>query len=116
MVADSRDTKEGRRKEEKAQILQKQKMSGAHFEDFHHHFLIVGHIYGLEYFAVLPSAQFTHQLIVVLIAEKETKQRKWDYDTMIVRSSRFLRDYSTIIYDLEHEAQQKHPSVLFLTI
>ncbi len=49
------------------------KKSQAHLEDFHHHFLIVGHIYGLKYFTVLPSTQFTHQLVVVLIAEKEQK-------------------------------------------
>lgn len=40
----------------------------AHLKDFHHHFLIVGHVDGLKYFTVLPSTQFTHQLIVVLIA------------------------------------------------
>lgn len=50
--------------------------SGAHLEDFYHHFLIVGHVYGLEHFTVLPPTQFTHQLIVVLIAEEEWKQRK----------------------------------------
>lgn len=44
---------------------------GAHLEDFHHHFLTVGHVYGLKYFTVLPSTKFTYQLIVVLIAEEK---------------------------------------------
>lgn len=45
-------------------------LPATHLEDFHHHLLIVGHIYSFKYFAVLPSAQFTHQLIVVLITEE----------------------------------------------
>lgn len=45
-------------------------LPGTHLEDFHHHLLIVGHIYSFKYFTVLPSAQFTHQLIVVLITEE----------------------------------------------
>ena len=39
-----------------------------HLEDFDYNFFIVAHINGLEYFTVLPSSQFAHQLIIVLIA------------------------------------------------
>lgn len=49
--------------------------SGAHLEDFHHYLLVTGHIYGLKHFAVLPSAQLTNQLVVVLIAAKTAPSR-----------------------------------------
>ena len=39
-----------------------------HLEDFDYNFFIVAHIDGLKNFTVLPSTQFAHQLIIVLIA------------------------------------------------
>lgn len=40
----------------------------AHLEDLDHHLLIVGDVDGLKHFTVLPSAQFTDQLVVFLVA------------------------------------------------
>lgn len=54
--------------------FQKEKETTAHLKDFHHHLLIVHHIYGLKDFTVLPSTQLTDQLIVVLITKKEIKK------------------------------------------
>lgn len=40
----------------------------AHLQDLDHHLLIVGDVDCLEHFAVLPSAQLTNQLVVLLVA------------------------------------------------
>ena len=50
-------------------------MTAAHLEDFNHHFLIVTDVDGFKHLAVFPSAQFTHQLVVVLITgERRTRE------------------------------------------
>lgn len=39
-----------------------------HLQDLHHNLLVVGDVDGLEHLAVLPSAQLTDQLVVLLVA------------------------------------------------
>lgn len=54
----------------------------AHLQDLDHHLLIVGDVDCLEHFAVLPSAQFTNQLVVLLVAigtDRETVPSLCDY-------------------------------------
>lgn len=49
----------------------------AHLQDLDDHLLIVGDVDGLEHLAVLPSAQLTNQLVVLLVAigtDGETQQ------------------------------------------
>lgn len=40
----------------------------AHLQDLDHHLFIVGDVDRLEHLAVLPSAQLTNQLVVLLVA------------------------------------------------
>lgn len=50
----------------------------AHLQDLNDHLLIVGDVDGLKHFAVLPSAQLTDQLVVLLVAigtDRETRGR-----------------------------------------
>lgn len=74
-------------------MIKQQKKCGAHLEDFHHHFLIVGHVYGLKYFAVLPSTQFTHQLIVVLIAGRVTTK---DINLIVITNNKHQYSIRTL--------------------
>lgn len=57
------------------------KHPAAHLQDLDDHLLIVGDVDGLEHLAVLPSAQLTDQLVVLLVAigtDGERQQRVCD--------------------------------------
>ena len=47
----------------------------AHLQDLDHHLLIVGDVDRFKHFAVLPSAQLSHQLVVLLVAIETDRQK-----------------------------------------
>ena len=50
-----------------------------YFENFNDDFLMVGRIHSFEDFAVLSSTEFTHDLIIILIARNENVRRTSSY-------------------------------------